>query len=227
MNVQLLLFAKAPLPGRVKTRLCPPATPEQAAAIAEAAIADTVDVLSATPAVRRTVVLCGQWSVPAGWHTATQRGDGLAERLVHAYADTALPGIPSLLVGMDTPQLTTALLTAAAQALLNDRADAVLGPTDDGGWWTLGLRDPTHAAVLHTVRMSTPDAHAGTLSALRGRGLGVTLLSRLRDVDTAADAYAVAARFPHGRFARAVRTHLPSPAAPGSGLPGIARRQGR
>jgi uncharacterized protein len=63
MNVQLLLFAKAPEAGRVKTRLCPPATPEQAAAIAEAAIADTVDVLSATPAVRRTVVLCGQWPV--------------------------------------------------------------------------------------------------------------------------------------------------------------------
>jgi glycosyltransferase A (GT-A) superfamily protein (DUF2064 family) len=208
MNIQLLLLAKAPQPGRVKTRLCPPATPQQAAVIAAAALADTVDVLSATPAVRRTIVLCGQWSVPAGWHTAIQRGNGLAGRLVHAYADTAVPGTPSLLVGMDTPQLTTAQLTAAARALLNG-ADAVLGATDDGGWWTLGLRDPTHAAVLHDVPMSTSDTHAHTLAALHRRGLSVMLLARLRDVDTAADAYAVAAGFPHGRFAGAVRTHLP------------------
>jgi hypothetical protein len=64
------------------------------------------------------------------------------------------------------------------------------------------------------------DTHAGTLSALRGRGLGVTLLSRLRDVGTAADAYAVAARFPHGRFARAVRTQLPVPGCSRVGAPG-------
>jgi glycosyltransferase A (GT-A) superfamily protein (DUF2064 family) len=227
MNVQLLLFAKAPQPGRVKTRLCPPATPEQAAAIAEAAIADTVDVLSATPAVRRTVVLCGQWPVPAGWHTATQRGDGLAERLVHAYADTALPGIPSLLVGMDTPQLTTDLLTTAARALLNDRADAMLGPTDDGGWWTPGTARPyprrgtSHRPNVHTGHPRRYPERAARPGAKRHTA------AQVRDVDTAADAYAVAARFPHGRFARAVRTHLPSPAAPGSGLPGIARRQGR
>jgi glycosyltransferase A (GT-A) superfamily protein (DUF2064 family) len=132
---------------------------------------------------------------------------------VDAYAGTALPGIPSLLVGMDTPQLTTALLTAAARALLNG-ADAVLGPTDDGGWWTLGLRDPAHAEMLKDVPMSTSDTHACTLATLHGNGLSVTLLTRLRDVDTAADAYAVAAGFPHGRFAGAVRTHLPHPAIP-------------
>jgi rSAM/selenodomain-associated transferase 1 len=212
VTVQLLLLAKAPHPGRVKTRLCPPATPAQAAAIAEAALADTIDVLSAMPAVRHTIVLCGQWPVPAGWHTATQRGEGLAERLVHAYADTALPGVPSLLVGMDTPQLTTAQLTAAVRALLHG-ADAVLGPTDDGGWWTLGLREPAHAAVLHDVPMSTPDTHAHTLTALRSRGLNVTPLTRLRDVDTIDDAHAVAASFPHCRLADVVRTHLPPPDA--------------
>jgi uncharacterized protein len=218
MSVQLLLLAKAPLPGRVKTRLCPPATPEQAAAIAEAALADTIEVLSATPAVRRTIVLCGQWPVPAGWHTATQRGEGLAERLVHAYADTALPGTPSLLVGMDTPQLTVAALTVAALTVaaraLQDGTDAVPGPTDDGGWWTLGLRAPTHAPAIGGVPMSTPDTHTRTLAALHSRSLSVALLTRLRDVDTAADAYAVAACHPDGRFAHAVRTHLPRQTGP-------------
>ena len=208
MTIQLLLMAKAPEPGRVKTRLCPPATPEQAATIAEAALRDTIDVLSAMPAARRTIVLSGRYPVPSGWHAVAQRGDGLTERLVHAYGDTALAGTPSLLVGMDTPQLTTALLTTAARRL-RGRTDAVLGPAEDGGWWTLGLRDPTHAAALRSVRMSTSDTGAHSLAALRDRGLSVALLDRLRDVDTAEDAYAVAARHPYGRFARAVRAHLP------------------
>jgi uncharacterized protein len=213
VTVQLLLFAKAPQPGRVKTRLCPPATPEQAAAIAEAALADTIDVLSATPAARRTIVLSGQYPVPAGWHTITQRGPGLAARLVHAYTDTALPGVPSLLVGMDTPQLSTTMLTTAARALHND-ADAVLGPAEDGGWWTLGLRDPDHAELLTDIPMSTSDTGARTLAALRRQGSTVTLLTWLRDIDTANDAYTVAAHHPHSRFAHAVRTHLPPPDRP-------------
>jgi rSAM/selenodomain-associated transferase 1 len=218
VSVQLLLFAKAPQPGRVKTRLCPPATPEQAAAIAHAALADTIDVLSATPATRRTIVLSGQYPAPPGWHTVEQRGDGLAARLVHAYTDTTLTGTASLLVGMDTPQLTTALLATAARAL-DDGTDAVLGPTQDGGWWTLGLRDPTHAIALHGVPMSTVDTYPHTLAALHSRGLSVTALPRLRDIDTAEDAYAVAADQPLRRFAHAVRTCLPQPAIPPSPRP--------
>ncbi len=221
MSVQLLLFAKAPRPGRVKTRLCPPATPEQAAVIAEAALADTIDVLSATPAMHRAIVLSGQYPVPAGWHAVAQRGSGLAARLVHAYTETALTGIPSLLVGMDTPQLTTTLLTAAVHALGNG-ADAALGPAEDGGWWTLGLRDPTCAALLKDVPMSTSDTGARTLAALRRGCLTVTLLPRLRDIDTAADAYTVAAHHPNGRFAHAVRTHLPPP----DGFPAAAATAG-
>jgi len=216
VSPQLLLFAKAPQPGRVKTRLCPPATPEQAAFIAQAALADTIDVLSTTPATRRTVVLSGRYAVPPGWHTVAQRGHGLADRLVHAYTDTALTGTPSLLVGMDTPQLTTTLLTAAVRTLY-DGADAVLGPAEDGGWWILGLRDPSHADALRAVPMSTPDTGTDTLAALRVRGLTVALLTRLRDVDTVDDAYAVAAHCPHRRFAHAVRAHLPATTVLGDG----------
>ncbi|MET7395158.1 DUF2064 domain-containing protein [Dactylosporangium sp. NPDC005572] len=209
MNIQLLLFAKAPVPGRVKTRLCPPATDRQAAAIAAAALADTIDVLDASPAIRHTIVLSGQYPAPAGWHTVAQRGTGLAQRLVHAYADTALPDTAALLLGMDTPQLTPALLATAVQAL-HDGADAVLGPAYDGGWWTLGLHDPAHAAVLRGVPMSTADTGRHTLAALAGRGLTVTMLPALRDVDTAGDARTVATQCPDGRFAAAVRANLPT-----------------
>jgi rSAM/selenodomain-associated transferase 1 len=203
-------LAKAPVPGQVKTRLCPPASPVQAAVIAAAALADTIDTLSATPATHRTIVLSGQCPAPAGWRTVAQRGTGLAARLVHAYADTARPDTASLLVGMDTPQLTVELLTAAF-VTLHDGADAVLGPAADGGWWTLGLREPANASVLHTVPMSSPDTAARTLAALRARGLAIVLLPVLRDVDTAEDAHAVAAEHPRGRFAAAVHAHLPSP----------------
>ena len=211
--MQLLLLAKAPVPGRVKTRMCPPASAAQAATIAAAALADTVDALSATPAAGRTIVLSGRYPTPPGWRTATQRGNGLAERLVHAYADTAVPHTATLLVGMDTPQLTPALLRSALSTL-DGGADAALGPTEDGGWWTLGLRDPAHAQVLRGVPMSTPRTLAYTVEALRARGLTVNLLGTLRDVDTVADAHAVAALCPHGRFAAAIRSHLPDPARP-------------
>ncbi|GHJ43112.1 hypothetical protein Cs7R123_04540 [Catellatospora sp. TT07R-123] len=204
---QLLLIAKAPVPGRVKTRLCPPCTPQQAADIAAAALADTVDVLTASPAARRVLVLDGRHPTPPGWSTVPQRGDGLGPRLANAYADTALPGVPSVLVGMDTPQLTPGMLAAATSALHD--AQAVLGPAEDGGWWLLALRDPAHGAVLTDVPMSTGDTAAHTIAALHRLRLRVTLLDTLRDVDTAADALAVAAQQPRGRFAAAVAAGLP------------------
>ena len=205
MNVQLLLVAKEPVPGRVKTRLCPPCTPHQAAAIARAALNDTLETLSRVPAVRRTLVLHGRYAPPVGWDVVPQRGDGLGQRLANAFADTALPGVASLLVGMDTPQVDEALIGQALDGL----ADAVLGPAEDGGWWVLALREPRHAAVLAGVPMSTSDTGALTAAALRRRGLTVGAAPVLRDVDTAVDAWAVADAHPDGRFAAAVRRHVP------------------
>jgi hypothetical protein len=211
MTAQLLVIAKAPVPGRVKTRLCPPCTPVQAARIAAAALSDTLSVAASTPSVRRTIVLDGRCGAPAGWQVVPQRGGGLGERLAHAFADTALPGVASLLVGMDTPQITPALLESLAGGLAG--ADAVLGPAHDGGWWALALRDPAHAAALVGVPMSTSDTGARTVDALRARGLRVGYGPALRDVDTAADARLVAAGAPRTRFAAAVARHLPGPVA--------------
>jgi uncharacterized protein len=202
------LLAKTPVPGRVKTRLCPPWTPEQAAALAAAAIADTAEVLTATPAVARTLVVDGPLPAPRGWARVPQRGDGLGERLAAAYADTARPGVATLLVGMDTPQLRVGHLVAATAGLA--AADAVLGPAEDGGWWLLGLRDPAAAAVLRGVPMSTADTGALTRAALRERGLTVAATATLRDVDTAPDALAAAAASPASRFARVLSTVEPA-----------------
>jgi hypothetical protein len=129
-------------------------------------------------------------------------------RLAYAFADTARPDAPSLLIGMDTPQLTAELLTAAAEVLCRD--GAVLGPAADGGWWALGLRDPGDAQFLPGIPMSTGTTGEQTLAALHGRGLHPAVLPELRDVDTAADATAVAAGCPHGRFAAAVGRWVPA-----------------
>ena len=206
-STQMLVIAKAPVPGRVKTRLCPPCNPTQAATVAEAALADTLAAARAVPAVRHTVVLSGRWTVPAGWCGVGQRGHELGERMAHAFADTALPGVASLLIGMDTPQVDAALLADVAVGL--DRADAVLAPAEDGGWWALALRNAAHASVLRGVPMSRPDTGSRTVAALCSAGLRVTRGPTLRDVDTAVDAWAVAGHAPHGRFAAAVRAHIP------------------
>ncbi len=210
----LLVVAKAPVPGAVKTRLCPPATPAQAARIAAAALHDTLDAVAATPGIIPALALAGRFAdaqddaalaaAVAGWPVLPQRGDGFAARLAHAHADVAAayPGRPVLQIGMDTPQLTAARLAAAVRRLA--ATDAVLGPAADGGWWALGLRDPRHAAALRAVPMSTPDTGRHTWTSLAGRGLRVGALPVLRDVDGWADALAVAGLAPDGRFAREV-----------------------
>jgi glycosyltransferase A (GT-A) superfamily protein (DUF2064 family) len=206
MNNQLLVIAKAPVPGRVKTRLCPPCTPRQAADIAAASLADTLTAMAATPAVHHTVVLSGRYPLPAGWRAVAQRGDGLAQRLANGFSDTALPGVASLLVGMDTPQVTPTLLRDVTGELRD--ADAVLAPAQDGGWWALALRDPHHADALRAVPMSIPDTATLTAAALRALGLRLRYGPVLRDVDTAEDALAVAASCQPGAFIRAVDAHL-------------------
>lgn len=209
--LQLLVIAKAPVPGTVKTRLCPPCTPVQAAAVAAAALADTLDAVRATPAARRVLVLAGDYLPPVGFAVVPQRGVGLAARLANAFADTARPDTVSLLIGMDTPQVTPTLLARIAGGLSD--ADAVLAPATDGGWWALALADPRHGALLRGVPMSTSDTGAATRTALQDHGLAVATGPLLSDVDTAADAREVAARCPGSRFARAVDALVPAGAA--------------
>jgi glycosyltransferase A (GT-A) superfamily protein (DUF2064 family) len=197
--IRFLVLAKTPVPGRVKTRLCPPWTPDEAAAVASAALTDTLEAVGAG-----VLVVDGHHPAPAGWHRIAQRGDQLPERLANAFADAG-PG-PAVLIGMDTPQVTRDLLDGAARRLAN--ADAVLGPAEDGGWWALGLRDPGHAAMLRKIPTSLSDTGARTLRALRDLGLRVQLLPVLRDVDTVADARAVAAVCPVQSAFRRVVTSL-------------------
>ncbi|MFJ5262336.1 DUF2064 domain-containing protein [Streptomyces sp. NPDC088387] len=194
----LLVIAKEPRPGRVKTRLTPPFTPREAAALAEASLADTLLAVAATPARRRVLVLegaPGPW-LPPGFDVVPQCPGGLDERLAAAFAGCAGP---ALLIGMDTPQVTPELLTLDFTAR-DAGYDACFGPAEDGGFWALGLARPD-PELLRGVPMSTPHTGAVQRERLVRAGLRVRDLPPLRDVDTAADAEAVAAAVPHGRFA--------------------------
>jgi glycosyltransferase A (GT-A) superfamily protein (DUF2064 family) len=105
-----------------------------------------------------------------------------------------------LFVGMDTPQVTRALLCGALERLGEPEVNAVLGPTDDGGYWALGLREPD-PAVFAGVPMSTGATGAAQRARLDALGLRTSELAQLRDVDTYDDAVAVAAAAPWSRFA--------------------------
>lgn len=207
---QLLVITKAPVPGRSKTRLTPPCTPLQASTIAEAAVGDTLDVVRATPVDRRVVALDG---APGGLDLSgcvvvPQVEGDLGTRLAAAFAG-AMAGpdgaVPTLLVGMDTPQISPELLTSCLDALVDaGPGTAALGIAPDGGWWALGVHSPDAAAVLPDVPMSREDTAVNTRAALEAAGLRVLDLPVLTDVDHFPDALAVAELCPEGSRMRRV-----------------------
>jgi glycosyltransferase A (GT-A) superfamily protein (DUF2064 family) len=201
--VNVLVIAKEPLPGRVKTRLTPPLTASEAAAVAEAALADTLQAADQLPVRRRVLVLDGRpgpW-LPSGWHVVPQVGGGLDTRLAAAFG--VVPDAPAVLIGMDTPQVCPTQLAAFAPG----RYDACLGLSKDGGYWAIGLRRPAlAAAVIPGVPMSSVRTGMEQACRLRAAGLRVQLLDVLEDVDTVDAAVRVADLVPTSRFAATVRS---------------------
>jgi len=201
-NAALLVIAKQPVAGRAKTRLTPPCTPEQAAALADAALRDTLDAVAKAPVGRRVLVFEGDpepWQLD-GFDVIAQRGDGFGQRLQAAFDD--VDG-PALLIGMDTPQVTPAQLGEALRALDDERVDSILGPTPDGGYWCVGFRDAV-AGAFDGVPMSAPDTYEQQRRRFAELGVRIGVQPSLRDVDTIDDAEAVAAAAPGTRFARAL-----------------------
>lgn len=198
----VVVLAKRPVAGRVKTRLVPPLRHEDAAALAAAALRDTFRVVAAVRTHRRLLSFAGSpdgW-LPPGWRLHEQPEGGLDIRLVAAFE--AVGRRPSVLVGMDTPQLRADQLQAFDPA----RFDACLGLALDGGYWAIGFRHPADAAATITgVAMSTADTGAEQLRRMQEHGLRVQLLDELADVDTIDVADLVARHAPHTDFARVLR----------------------
>ena len=199
-DVTVAVVAKECLPGKVKTRLTPALSPEGAARVASASLSDTLATVRALPAARRVLFFDGD-VVPAsadGFEVLHQPGGGLDERL--GFLFDAVDG-PLLLVGMDTPQVSTADL---APVFEDAARDAWFGPAEDGGFWSLYLRQPT-GDLLRGVPMSRDDTGAVQLARLIDAGLDVGVLGDLLDVDTIPDAERVADLAPDSDFTRALR----------------------
>lgn len=215
--MKVLLVAKAPVAGQVKTRLGAVVGADAAAGLAAAALLDTIEACREAGAAGH-LSLAGDLDDAVhgdtiraaldGWTISPQRGAGFAERLVRAHADAG-DGVV-VQIGMDTPHVTAAALRAVADGLAGH--DAVLAPAEDGGWWALARRDPAVVRHLAQVEMSTADTCAHTRTALERAGCRVGGAAAMTDVDTVGDADVVAALAPHTRFARAWRDARPAPA---------------
>ncbi|ROQ17530.1 hypothetical protein EDF42_1596 [Curtobacterium sp. PhB172] len=199
-GITVAVVAKECLPGKVKTRLTPALSPEGAARVASASLADTLSTVRALPADRRVLFFDGD-VVPEsadGFDVLHQPGGGLDERL--GFLFDAIDG-PLLLVGMDTPQVST---DALAPVFDQPERDAWFGPAEDGGFWSLYLQAPT-GDLLRGVPMSQDDTGAVQLARLTDAGLDVGILGELLDVDTMPDAERVAELAPDSGFTQALR----------------------
>lgn len=210
MTPRILVVAKAPVAGEVKTRLGQVIGDESAAWLAAGALLDTLAAAAAVGPAHLCFAGDLDRAVDGGriralladseWQVTRQRGEGFAERLVNAHHDAG-PGAV-VQIGMDTPQVTPDLLRAAAAPLANDDCEAVLAPASDGGWWALARVDAGLTDVLAHVEMSTSETYDLTRRALLGAGARVADAPVLTDVDTVADADVVAAAAPDTEFAR-------------------------
>ncbi len=214
LPVTVLVVAKAPEPGRAKTRLAATVGDRGAAEIAAAALLDTLDAVAAAPVAARMVALTGDLDAAANadeirqrlgaFTVVEQRGADFADRLVNAHADAGSAGYPVLQIGMDTPQVSAELLSDCARRLLE--TPAVLGMAYDGGWWLLGVQVPDAAQSLRAVPMSQSDTGELTRKAFHDNGIDVELVQQLADIDVIDDVAAVRrACAQTSRFARITR----------------------
>lgn len=202
----LVVAAKAPVAGTVKTRLCPPLSTDEAARLACALLADTLDtafspVVSAVADV--FLALDGdEASVAATWdeaerrtpegarlHRLRQRGNDLGERLAHLCADVFAAGYAHVcVIGGDTPDLPAAFLIEAFGRLAHGGQDGVvLGPAEDGGYYLVGLRQPAPGLFAGGIGWGGPNVLRDTLARAVEAERTVVLLPPWYDIDTIAD----------------------------------------
>jgi hypothetical protein len=205
MGFTVVVMAKEPRAGMVKTRLTPPFHPDEAAELARAAIADTLAAAHSSPAARVMVAVAGSSAAMVGLLDGAehfcQQGESLGSRLDHAleYAWRRTRS-SCVVVGMDTPQVTPRHLQECIDLAVSPGRDAAVGPAVDGGFWSLAFR-AAPVAAMHRVAMSRPDTGRQACLRLRAAGVSLAQASQLEDVDDAASAARVAAAAPDTRFA--------------------------
>ena len=189
----MAIMAKAPRAGRVKTRLSPPLTLEESAALNICFLKDTAENLAS---IKGAVGLISYTPIgdeaafdgllPAGFALIGQRGDAFGERLLASAEDILACGYGAVcLIDSDSPTVPAAALQAAIDALAQPGDRIVLGPSDDGGYYLVGLKK-AHAAIFERITWSTASVLAETMQRAKEAGIEVVLLPLWYDVDDAA-----------------------------------------
>lgn len=190
LDPQLVIMAKAPLIGRVKTRLARDIGAVEAVRFFRTASAGLIRRVGNDPRWQTVLALAPDSAVhePGGWPAGMVRiGQGtgdLGDRMGRLFRD--LPPGPVVIVGADIPDIHASHIAAAFAAL--GRHDAVFGPAEDGGYWLVGLkRRPRVAGIFDGVRWSSAETLEDTVANVRKRKMSVAMLERLPDIDTGAD----------------------------------------
>jgi len=213
----LAVMAKAPRPGKVKTRLSPPLTPEEAAALNTCFLKDTTrNIADVAEQGNAAGVIC---YTPAGDEAAfdrllpedfslvLQRGDAFGERLLCAAEDLLALGFGAVcLIDSDSPTVPRAAFEQAVAELAKPGDRVVLGPSDDGGYYLIGLKK-AHAAVFDRITWSTATVFAETCERAQEAGLEVVELPRWYDVDDAATLQVLEVELLEGTRPSFVETH--------------------
>jgi len=194
MTALLIIFAKEPRPGQVKTRLSPPLSQEAAAQLYHCFIQDILEEMARVPEVSLAVAFSPLTArgffgrlAPPGTNLFPQEGGDLGDRMARALARGFAAGFgPLLLRGSDVPALPAAVVSEARAVLAADQAQVVLGPCPDGGYYLVGLTEP-QPALFQGPDWSSGTVLADTLSLARQLGLRVHLLPPWPDIDTGED----------------------------------------
>ena len=187
-------MAKAPLPGQVKTRLCPPCTLEEAAELYRCFLLDTFELAARLQGITVTVAYFPseveetfKAMVPPAFGLMSQKGRDLEEKMNNAFERLFALGYKQIvLIGADIPTLPPAYIVKAFALLAQEETDLVLGPSADGGYYLIGMKAP-HPELFQRVAMGTERVLAQTLERARRANLRVSLLPPWYDVDTRDD----------------------------------------
>jgi uncharacterized protein len=193
-RVALAVMAKAPVAGQVKTRLCPPLTPAEAAALARCFLLDRLEQLGEVSDGDALVAFAPKERdaemrdvLPAGVRLVPQEGVDLGARLDRVLTDLLAEGYTgAIAVDADSPTLPTAYLRRACGVLRDPAIDVVVGPSEDGGYYLIGLRAPV-PALFRDMPWSTAVVTEETLARARRLGLRLALLPSWFDVDRGED----------------------------------------
>jgi rSAM/selenodomain-associated transferase 1 len=192
-RIAVVIMAKAPRAGEVKTRLCPPLSPEEAAGLYSCFLRDKVAQVRTLAGATGAIAFTPDDSrglfeeIAPGLRLLPQRGADLGSRLLNSLGMLLREGhVGAIAVDSDTPNLPTDYLRQAVDVLASPATDVVVGPSDDGGYYLIGVR---HAwpALFDDMPWSTPQVLSETLRRADARGLNVACLPAWFDVDTGDD----------------------------------------